>query len=376
VRRVVALFTLGLAAGACAPKTRQCVTFRSPLPAPPGGVQVTFLGVGGVLVRWGGASLMTGPLYSNPSVPEMAFSDIHSDFGRVDALLREDVSDARAILVGHPHYDHAMDVPFVALNRAKSADILGNAALKKILAPIENDLARKQPPTQLISLEGQDPCTQSHRLAGTRFAVRALRSEHSPQAGPGLVKHLFNIRELTLWRGEPQHPLTALPTRVGGWPAGTTLAFLIDLLEPDSDAIAFRVYYQDSPTRAGVGYPPPCLGDRKVDLAILTVAGASELPGFPADIVGAMKPQFVMGVHWEDFFAPRKVPVPGAADVPEEIWPAPGVGLSAFLRKARQAQPDGGQASIPCPEETTHFVHSGSAWTIARTDADWSSPKP
>jgi hypothetical protein len=318
---------------------------------------------------------MTGPLYSNPSVPELAFSDIHPDVERVDALLPRDVSDTRAIMVGHSHYDHAMDVPFVALNRARSADILGNAALKKTLAPIASDLARKQPPTEVVSLEGQDPCTQSHRVIGTRFAIRAIHSEHSPQAGPRLVKQLFNIRELSLWRGEPQHPLDSLPTRVGGWPAGTTLAFLIDLLEPDSDAIAFRIYYQDSPTRTGIGYPPPCLGDRKVDLAILTVAGSSELPAFPTDIVGVMKPQFVMGVHWEDFFAPRPIPLPGSANVPEDIWLAPGVRLSAFLGKVRQAQPAGGQASTPCPEETTYFAHTGSSWQIAQTDADWSPPK-
>ena len=318
---------------------------------------------------------MTAPMYSNPSAPEVALSDIHSDVERVDALLRENLNDTRAILVGHSHYDHAMDVPFVALNRARSADVVGNSALKKILAPIDDDLLGKAPPTKVVSLEGQDACSQSHRIVGTRFAVRAIHSEHSPQAGPGLVRHLLDVPELTLWRGEPLDPLAVLPTRAGGWPAGTTLAFLIDVLEPDRDDVAFRIYYQDSPTRTGIGYPPSCLAGRPVDLAILTVAGSSELPRFPTDIVGAVKPRFVMGVHWEDFFVPRQIPVEGFASPPESIRLAPGVSLSRFLQRVTAAQPRGGQASTPCPDETTYFVRGGSSWSIAQTSAGWSDPK-
>ena len=153
-RRLVALCAAALAAAAACGSPPRKICFTLP-PAPPpvsdlqtGRVQVTFLGVGGVIVRWQGAAVLTAPLYSNPTVGEMALSEIHADPQLIDALLRQDVSDVKAILVGHSHYDHLMDVPYVALHRAKEADILGNEAMVKVLHPIRDALAsrpRKEP---------------------------------------------------------------------------------------------------------------------------------------------------------------------------------------------------------------------------------------
>ncbi|PYQ14855.1 MAG: hypothetical protein DMF80_11350 [Acidobacteria bacterium] len=367
-----AVLLAGAFAAGCA-STTTCRTFRDP-PAPgpaKESVQVTFLGVGGVLVRWAGASVMTGPFYSNPTVAELALSEIHSDRERVDALLHEDVADARAILVGHSHYDHAMDVPFVALRKATKATVLGNDALVKLLAPIASAL-----PAGLASLERRDACADpAYVVSDSRFRVWAIRSEHSPQIGKRLLGDIVNVPKVTLWRGEPLQPLAALPSRVGEWPAGTTLAFVIDLLEAGTDEVAFRIYYQDSPTRQPVGYPPPCLPGRPVDLAILCVGGATELPHFPGDIVRTLHPGFVLGIHWEDFFEPRPLPLPGAKDVREKIKLLPGVSRSGFLRAVRRALPPGARAAFPCPEAATTFSRTGSAWSIAASDARWSAPK-
>jgi hypothetical protein len=349
---------------ACGPKKVVC---RVPEPAPPaaGSVEVTFLGVGGVLARWQGAAVMTAPLYSNPTVLEVAMSEIHPDRQRIDALLPRDVSDVRAILSGHSHYDHLMDVPYVALHKAKGADIVGNDALTKLLAPIAGDLGARTPANRLVSLEHEDPCGPGHQVAGTQFRIRAIPSEHSPQAGRRLLGGLAHLPSITLWRGEPEHALQHLPRRAGDWPAGRTLAYVIDLLEPGTGAIAFRIYYQDSPTRRPFGYPPRCvLDERAVDLAVLTLGGATELPDFPRDIVGEMQPRYVIGVHWEDFFTPRQLPLPGGPSRREEYLLAPGVNRSRFLAHVRRALSPGGEAFLPCPGDVTVFVRDGTTWRI------------
>jgi hypothetical protein len=361
--------------GGCGPKRIACTTLVPP-PAPlPRSVQVTFLGVGGLIVRWAGSAVMAAPLYSNPTVGELIASEIHADRQRIDALLRQDVSDVRAILSGHAHYDHLMDVPYVALHKATKADVLGNDATKKILAPIETALE----PRKVVSL--QRPGASAYEVDGTRFRIRAIASEHSPQIGPRLfgwgprlVGLLVNLSDVTLWRGEPEKEAESLPVRAGGWPSGLALAFVIELLEQDSESVAFRIYYQDSPTRQPYGYPP-CSGDCAFDLAVLCMGGATEYRSFPRDIVSYLHPKYVMGIHWEDFFNPRRLPLPGETSARESLYSAPGVQPSKFLAAVHGAQPAGGRAIVPCPDHVTTFVRDGGSWTIAGADAAWSTAK-
>ena len=120
-RLVASLLAVSLVSCGLAPKL--CTTLV-PEPRPDkDAVQVTFLGVGGLIIRWQGSAVMAAPLYSNPTIGEIALSEIHTDRQRIDALMREDVSDVRAIFSGHAHYDHLMDVPYVALHKAKDAEI-------------------------------------------------------------------------------------------------------------------------------------------------------------------------------------------------------------------------------------------------------------
>jgi hypothetical protein len=372
-RLLPAVLALGLSS-CVSPRT--CTTLVPEPPPDKDAVQVTFLGVGGLIIRWQGSAVMAAPLYSNPTIGEIALSEIHTDRQRIDALMREDVSGVRAIFTGHAHYDHLMDVPYVALHKAKDADLVGNNAMVKLLDPIKERLGPQQ---KLVSLES--PWPASYDVPQTRFRIRAVVSQHSPQIGPRLIGWLprllglfIQFPKVTLWRGEDEEPAKELPVRAGTWPAGTTQAFVIELLDADG-TVAFRIYYQDSPTREPVGYPPACLPGRPVDLAILCVGGATELPRFPADIVRALHPGFVLGVHWEDFFEPRPIPIPGAKNVRERIKLLPGVSRSGFLRAVRKALPSGGRAAFPCPEAVTYFTRTGAGWSIGASDAEWSAPK-
>ena len=205
------LFSWTVLAVACAPPlTKVCKSLVPEPPPTPGTVQVSFLGVGGVIIRWQGQAIMTAPLYSNPTVAEMALSEIHVDRQRVNELMREslhDVKDVRAILAGHSHYDHLLEVPYIALHRAPSAEILGNNAMVKLLDPI----AKAPSSRTLVSLES--PASPVHDVPGTRFRIRSVVSQHSPQIGPRLEKRvagifapLLPLSEVSLWRGEDEYP--------------------------------------------------------------------------------------------------------------------------------------------------------------------------
>jgi L-ascorbate metabolism protein UlaG (beta-lactamase superfamily) len=370
---------------ACArPRPKACTTLTAEPADAADTVQVSFLGVGGVIVRWQGQALMTAPLYSNPTMGELALSEIHVDRQRVDGLMREghhDLDTVRAILSGHSHYDHLMDVPHVALHRARNAEIIGNDAMVKLLAPIEKQLE----PRALVSLEGAPG--EAHLVPGTRIRVRAVPSLHSPQMGPRLESKaapllalLFPpLPDVSLWRGEDEQRAGRLPVRVGEWTGGTALAFVIELLQPAGDEVAFRIYYQDSPTRPFHGYPPRSSHALGYDLAILCVGGSTEYKDFPGDIVAHLAPRYVMGVHWEDFFNPRELRPPAEdGTLPERVGEAidyaPGVDEKRFLERVRAAQPPRGQAIVPCPDQTTVFRRTAGGWDI--DDPAWSRPKP
>jgi hypothetical protein len=57
--------------GMKAPET--CKTFRGPQVGSKDAIEVTFLGVGGFLIRWAGQSVMTPPLYSNQRLEKSRF---------------------------------------------------------------------------------------------------------------------------------------------------------------------------------------------------------------------------------------------------------------------------------------------------------------
>ena len=341
-------------------------------------MRVSFLGVGGVIVRWQGAAIMTAPLYSNPTVAEIAFSEAHTDRQRMDSLMRHDVSDVRAILSGHSHYDHLMDVPYLVLDKARTADVVGNDEMRKLLHPIEDQLSARTPPNRLVSLEGE----HRYDVPGAPIRVEAILSEHSPQMGPRLVNKTAQLLawfvpfpEVTLWRGEHDQELDRIPERVGAWPAGTPLAFVIELLEPGTGNVAFRIYYQDSPTRKPYGYPAQATDTHRYDLAILCMGGATEFPAFPRDVVTHLDPKFVMGIHWEDFFNPRMLPLPGEVDRREDLLYAPGVDEGRFVEAVRAAQKPGGRTIVPCPDKVTTFSRGRGGWEIEGDDRGWTKGK-
>lgn len=380
-RLVTIAAAAALLAAGCSPARKTCIT----LPSPPSGdnaakdeVRVTFLGVGGVIVRWQGAAIMAAPFYSNPTMAEIAFSEAHTDRQLVDGLMRDDVSEVRAILCGHSHYDHLMDVPYLARCKATRADVVGNNEMVKLLHPIEDELEARRPPNRLVSLEDH----HGYDVPDAAIHVEAILSEHSPQIGPrllsktaGLLGWLVRLPEVTLWRGEHEDRLDRIPDRVGQWAAGTPLAFVIELLEPGTGNVAFRIYYQDSPTRRPYGYPPKATDTLRYDLAILCVGGATEFRTFAGDIVTHLDPKFVMGIHWEDFFSPRKLPIPGETNREERLLYALGVDEGGFLKAVRAAQKPGGRAILPCPDEVTTFKRGRGGWEIEGDDRGWTKRK-
>ena len=375
-------------AGGCAYR-RACV--RQPEPEPPAAsaAYVKFLGVSGFLIRLGTDAILTAPLYTNPTMGEIALQQVHPDHRLIDALLPRRMSDVEVILSGHSHYDHLMDVPYVALHHTPRALIYGNNEMPKLL----DSLAGESGPfkNRLVSLEGiarktealrcLDDCPDaiSYRQVGN-VRIWPIISEHSPQFKIK-IPFVGRLPDAHLWRGTLLEAPTRVPETVSGWVEGTTLAYLIDFM--DGERIAFRVYYQDSGARDPYGFPPRCLlRQRRVDLALLCAGGSDFAKAHPTAIVKALEPRYVIAGHWEDFLNPRTLPLPtwaGASDQrrcptyappPERIDAIPFTNPRSFAKRLKKALPSDGAYSMPCPDAWSYFGRDGDHWTLQ----SWSEP--
>ncbi len=200
--------TLAGCAGSSAeltPVLNDQVTCEKPRPGPP--LEIRYLGSGGHLIRRGPTAIMTAPFFSNPGLFRVGVGRISPDSARIDAAVEKIIEnggrldDVQAILVGHAHYDHLLDVPRVWREYAPHAKIFGSLTAKHILRGFDI------PDDQIETLNS----SAASRWAPGRWVVvgdvrfMAIESEHAP--------HAFGIK---LYGGEIRKDLDRPPRRATG----------------------------------------------------------------------------------------------------------------------------------------------------------------
>ena len=291
---------------------------------------VRFLGVGGVSFRHGGDHALSAPLFTNPSVIEV-LGDITPNTAMIDAFLEPAfVADVSAILVGHGHYDHLMDVPHVWTHTA-GARIYGNMTTKHMLAALGPTLppgCGPEPPAGWPSMALDtvvalnDPnddrvdsrlCAGSARCDGTWAGSKGQWTAvpNSNMRIRGLCSmHPAQFLTIHFGQGCLDAPLCAPPSKADAWVEGATLAFLLDFLDPETGKPTFRVYYQDAPTDAPFGHVhAELLGEKRIDLAVLNVGSYGKVADQPTASIAALNPRYVLAAHWEDFFVSQAQPL-------------------------------------------------------------------
>lgn len=276
---------------------------------------VEYLGVGGWLLRMGDAALLTAPFFSNPGFIEVGFGRIEPDTAAIDAFLPP-VDDVPAILVGHAHYDHLMDVPYILRRHAPRARMYGSRTAVNL---VRGDSLLN--PERLVSVEEQ---AGTDTMMGEWLYTRDRRVRFMPLSS-GHAPHFMGVH---LYMGQVAEPVEGLPERATGWLEGTPLAYLIDFLTPEEE-VAYRIHFQDAASEAPAGFPPSLPDHVPVDLAILCAPGYEEVAEYPEGILGRLGPAHVLVGHWEDFFRPRG----------EEIEPVPGTDLEGFVERMTDVLP-------------------------------------
>lgn len=336
----VVLGLLGLLVSGCAGSIKNLPVNAWVQPVPSGtqsddrSMQIAYLGTGGYLIHQGERAIMTAPFFSHPSIPKMLLGRIEADKKQINRFLSEmkpDLEPVKAILVGHAHYDHLMDVPYIAGEYAPHALIYGSRTMSHTLAPVLPQQRRIAVNADAATSEGGG-CWLGPEDQNLRFM--ALISEHAP--------HVMGIKA---FKGHYEEDLSALPTKAAEWVEGQTFAYLIDFLRDDGETVAFRIHYQDAASTPPLGFPPRFekpADKRRVDVAILCVPGFDQVEGYPEGILVELNPRYVILGHWENFF--KALP-----DDMQKLTVVPATNVRKFIRRVQTVLPEDAKFILPQP---------------------------
>lgn len=255
----------------------------------PAGLEIEWLGVAGYRLTFEGQTVYLDPYLSR--VPLGQVVGPRADPALGDAALYERLLDPRAgdvvgVLVGHTHFDHAIDVPAIA--ERYDAPAYGSRSLRHLMG-LHGAADRA------VEVEPNRPYEVGP------FTVRFVPSLHSklilglavPSAGELTCEHLDG--------------LTPSAFRCG------------DVFGIHIEVAGCTIYHQGSANLIDDQVPTG-----GVDVFLAGIAGRTFTPDYWARILPRLQPRVVVASHFDDFFRPVEA-APGlslnvhVARVPDEI---------------------------------------------------------
>lgn len=250
-------------------------------------LQIKYLGVGCMQITSGRHQVITDPFISRLSLTQTAFGKALPDVHEIQKRLGP-TNHTSFILVGHGHYDHALDIPVLDTMIPPDAKIIGSSSLK-------NQMISFNIQHEIISAE-----IHFYRwIYNTDSTVRimSLPSHHAP--------HFMGIK---LYHGHYDKPPRKKINKASQWKDGTILAFLVDFL--NKNQIVHRIFVQ---TSSAPYYKDTRLekemSERLPDIAVMNYYTLrSWMKKYPEENHQVFGKQVII-CHWENFFRKWNQPV-------------------------------------------------------------------
>lgn len=239
-----------------------------------GRLSVQWLGTAGFALRCDGHTLLVDPYLTRASLFACATRRLEPD----RAAIRRHVPAADAIVLGHTHFDHALDAPAIA--RATGARVYGSRSAVALCR------ASGLPDAQVVDVETPSRSRPHEEEVGP-FRLRFVPSTHSKLAF-GRVPFDGDLSDCD------EVPLGLTRYRCGA-------VFGVEIR-----AAGRTIFHVGS---ADLVEERLADGPRGVDLALVCVAGWTSTPRYPERIVRALQPSAVLLSHWDDFFRPLEAPL-------------------------------------------------------------------
>ncbi len=254
--------------------------------APKDSITLHYFSCGGFYIERGGEAILIDPFASNPKPLGMIkpnHTAVDSVMYRATGVRRGIATKIKAVLAGHAHYDHLMDVPYIMDNWVDSTTWFAgnNTAGKMVKSLTVNTIGA------VVNLDAG----RGEMFAGNNIRITPILLSHPPHIGK---KHLY--------KGE--FDANAKPWQKKYWQGGQTYGFIIDFFDAKGK-VDFRIYMQTSAGLLGLdNVPPDVMRQHSVDLMIIPAALFSQVKGYPQKLVSQYHPKHIVVCHWENFFKP------------------------------------------------------------------------
>lgn len=278
----------------------------------PAGLELEWLGVAGYRLTFEGQTIFIDPYVSRVSLAEVLRGRTAlADPLQIDTWVRPEAKVV-GVLVGHTHFDHAIDIPAICLRHSCRA--YGSASL-----------------VQLMRLHGQSEqavAVSPHQpFELGPFTVTFVPSVHSklllglkvPSDGELTCEHLDALSPTAYKCGQ----VWGIHVEVGG-----------------------KTFYH----QGSANLLDEEIRHRGVDVFLAGIAGRRFTPDYWARILGALQPRVVLASHFDDFFRPLECKAGFSLNVnlaafPEEISSVSDDFAVAALRPFEPVQSDRGKDS-------------------------------
>jgi L-ascorbate metabolism protein UlaG (beta-lactamase superfamily) len=237
-------------------------------------VRVRWLGTAGFAIEYAGHCVLIDPYVTRASLPRCLAGLVRPD----REVIARHASRADAIVVGHTHFDHALDVPTIAgLTGARVFGSRSAAALCRMAGV---------PEEQIEVVEGGPGTPPVVREVGP-FRMRFVPSVHS--------RLLLGRVPLPGEIADCDH----VPTRVGAFRCGAVFGVEIRVAQR-------TLYHMGSAELVDAAVVTAV---RNVDLVLMCAAGWTASPDLPERVAHRLAPGAVLLSHWDDFLRPIEAPV-------------------------------------------------------------------
>jgi len=242
-----------------------------------GRLQIQFIGNTNVLVTDGDHTILTDGFFTRPSLIQFLWGEIEPNVDVIKQGLKQaGIEKLDAVIPVHSHFDHAMDSPIVAqMTRAK---LVGSESTMNIGRGLGF------PEDQMIVAESGVP------IEFGSMKVTLIEGKHWPYPDEAMAEKLLN-QEIT----RPIIP----PASAMDYKEGASYTIII---EHEEGTMAIH---------GSAGYIPNILDEYDVDILFLGVAGLETMDDtfnadFQTHVTGALNPELIVPIHWDDFFVPLK----------------------------------------------------------------------
>lgn len=260
----------------------------------PAGLSLRWLGTAGFVLSYEGYDLVIDPNLTRPPLGEI----VRRRALRPDVqLITQCLPKADAVLVGHTHFDHALDVPTLA--RLNGCNVYGSASLKTLMEISgQASAAVAVEPGRVFTLGP--------------FDVTFIESLHSklvlgmtvPHEGEITCDHLDDMHE-------------------GRYRCGQVYGIHI--------CVAGKTFYH----QGSANLIEDQLRHDRVDYLLCGIAGRGFTRDFTSRILRALSPQTVIAHHHDNFFLPLSPAGDGG-----EMGFSFNVNFGGFVEEVRAASPD------------------------------------